>query len=303
MSWLTGGGDQRPPGERLGELIARPGILRAPGVYNALSGLVAREAGFEALYLSGGALTASMGLPDLGVLTLDELARATRSIFRATDLPLIVDADTGYGEALNVMRTVRELEAAGAAAIQIEDQLMPKKCGHLDDKRLVSAEDMATKVAAACRARTAARIVARTDAAAESLEAAIDRLRLYARAGADVVFADALTGEEDFRRVAEAVDAPLLANMTEFGRTPQIDAGRFAELGVRIVIWPVSALRVAARAMTEFYADLYDRGSAEAWLERMQSRDELYETIGYDDYVALDNDIASRARRRRKGRH
>jgi len=178
---------QEPAGRRLRELIRRPGIIRVPGAHDALSARLARRAGFECLYLSGAALSASMALPDLGIIAPDELVHASRMIARAAHLPLIVDGDTGYGEALNVMRLVAELEQAGAAAVQLEDQQLPKKCGHLNDKRLVPAEEMARKVDAARRARTDLVIVARTDAAASGLDEAIRRARLYVEAGADVV--------------------------------------------------------------------------------------------------------------------
>src|SRR2546430_848785 len=194
-------------------------------------------------------VTASLALPDLGVLALDELVFFTRAICRAVDLPLVVDGDTGYGEALNVMRLVRELEDAGAAAVQLEDQVLPKKCGHLSDKRLAAPEDMARKVAAAARAARHLRIIARTDAlASEGLEAAIARARLYVEAGAHAVFPEALRDVGEIRAFAAAVPVPLLANMTEFGRTPLLPADELARLGYKMVIWPVTALRVAAWA-------------------------------------------------------
>jgi len=281
------------PGDRFAHMLAAPGILRAPGAHNALSGLLAKRAGFRCLYVSGAALTASMGLPDLGVLALDELIAATRQIARATGLPLIVDGDTGYGESLNVMRLVRELEDAGAAAVQIEDQVMPKKCGHLNDKQLVPAEEMARKIAAARRARTHLRIVARTDAAADGIERAVERARLYLEAGADVIFPEALTSEADFRHMRASIDAPLLANMTEFGRTPYLNADQFAEIGFDVVIWPVSSLRVAAKAVESLYRHLAEAGETQTMLDRMQTRAELYETIGYGAYESLDETIAA----------
>ena len=188
MNWLNhdSSTDSEPPGERLAGLWRGPGILEVPGAHNALAGLLAKRAGFRALYLSGAALSASLGLADLGILGLDELCLFTRMISRATGLPLIVDGDTGFGGVLNVMRTVREIEDAGAAALQIEDQQLPKKCGHLSDKRLIPPAEMAAKIAAAVRARRHLRIVARTDAAAvEGLEGALARARLYREAGAD----------------------------------------------------------------------------------------------------------------------
>lgn len=293
MVWLEAEGvEQRSPGGILAELIADTGTLAVPGAHNALAGLLAKQAGFKALYVSGAALSASMGLPDLGVMTLEEVALFTRGIHRATGLPLVVDADTGYGEALNVMRTVRELETAGAAAIQIEDQVLPKKCGHLNDKRLVPPSEMVARVAAAKRARTHALIVARTDAASQSLDEAIARCRLYREAGADVLFPEALTSEEEFRAVAAAVEGPLLANMTEFGRTPHFTLRQFQSFGYKLVIWPVSSLRVAARAVRDLYAELAREGSASGQLPRMLTRAELYDTIGYADYEELDGRIA-----------
>jgi methylisocitrate lyase len=192
-----------------------------------------------------------------------------------------------------VMRTVRELEDAGAAAVQIEDQMLPKKCGHLNDKRLVAPEEMAAKIAAAMRARRHLRIIARTDAVGvEGIEAAIARARLYREAGADAIFPEALTTEEMFRTFAREIDAPLLANMTEFGRTPYFTAKQFEDFGFAMVIWPVSSLRIAAKAIGDLYECIAREGSAESLLERMQTRAQLYETIGYSEYEALDQSVA-----------
>ncbi len=294
MTWLTEAErDPRPAGDRLAALWARPGIVRIPGAHSPLAALLARRAGFEALYLSGAALSASLALPDLGILTLDELAFFTRAICRAADLPLVVDGDTGYGEALNAMRLVRELEDAGAAAVQLEDQELPKKCGHLSDKRLVSAEEMARKIAAAVRAARHLRVIARTDAvASEGLDAAVARARRYLDAGAHAIFPEALRTADEFRAFAAAVPAPLLANMTEFGRTPLLAADELAALGYKMVIWPVTSLRLAARAVEEGYAELARAGTQQALLDRMQSRADLYDVIGYHDYEALDTSIA-----------
>ena len=294
MTWLEGNGrDTAPAGERLQALIDRPEILGVPGAHNGLAGLLAKEAGFEALYISGGAVTATLGLPDLGIMTIEEICFITRQVSRSTDLPLIVDGDTGYGEILNVMRTVKELEHAGAGAVHIEDQVLPKKCGHLNDKRLISPGDAAAKIAAAVKGRSHLRIIARTDAAAvEGLEGAIKRANLYVEAGADVVFPDALPSEADFRAFAEAVPGPKMANMTEFGRTPYFTAEKFQDMGYAIVIWPATSMRVAAGAMRELYAHIREHGGAEALIGKMPTRDELYQTIGYYDYEALDESIA-----------
>ena len=294
MTWLTNESrDATPAGEKLAALIRQPGIIMIPGAHNALSAMLAQKGGFQALYLSGAALTASLGLPDLGILGLEELSFFTRTICRATDLPLIVDGDTGFGSILNVMRTVRELEDAGAAAIQLEDQLLPKKCGHLNDKRLVAPDEMAAKVSAAVRARRHLKIIARTDAAGvEGFDAALERARLYLKAGADVIFPEALTDEAMFRRFAREIQAPLLANMTEFGRTPYFTAKQFEDFGFKMVIWPVSSLRVAAKAVERLYACLKREGGASSVLDQMQTRAELYETLGYYDYESLDASIA-----------
>ncbi len=295
MTWLDNDTkDPTPPGELLAQLWREPGIIGIPGAHNALSALLAKKAGFKALYLSGAALSASLGLPDLGILGLEELCLFTRAIYRAAGLPLIVDADTGFGGTLNAMRAVRELEDAGAAAIQIEDQVLPKKCGHLNDKLLVAPQEMAAKVSAAVKARRHARIIARTDAAAsEGVDAALERARLYLAAGADAIFPEALTDEAAFKKFAHKLDAPLLANMTEFGRTPYFNARQFEEFGFKMVIWPVSSVRVAAKAVEELYRSLAREESTVAMLDRMQTRAELYELIGYYDFEALDESIAA----------
>ena len=293
MTWLTEP-QVAPAGDRLRALLARPGCLAMPGAHNGMAALQARAAGFEALYLSGAAMTASMGLPDLGIITVNEVCGFIRQVARA-GLPVLVDADTGYGEALNVMATVRAFEDAGAAALHVEDQLLPKKCGHLNDKRLADPRDMAAKVAAAARARRHAVVFARTDAAAsEGLDGAIARARLYVEAGADAIFPEALHTAEMFRAFAAAMPGvPLLANMTEFGRTPFFTQAEFADMGYRLVIWPVSSLRVANKAQAELYAAIASDGGTHGQIERMQTRAELYAAIDYAGYEALDASIVA----------
>ena len=282
----------QPPGERLRALLGRPEILQMPGTHNGQAALQARDAGFEALYLSGAAMSAQMGLPDLGVITVDEVCFYIRQVARAAALPVLVDGDTGYGEALNVMHMVRCFEEAGAAGVHIEDQLLPKKCGHLNDKRLADPHDMAAKVAAARRARRHLVIIARTDAAAsEGMDGAVARAKLYLEAGADAIFPEALINAEMFREFARRVDAPLLANMTEFGRTPFFTAAEFQAMGYKMVIWPVSAMRAANKAQEEVYAAIKRDGGTHRMIDRMQTRAELYATIGYHDYEALDASI------------
>jgi methylisocitrate lyase len=282
------------PVERLKAALAGEAIVQMPGAHNAMAALQAKEAGFEALYLSGAAMSASMGLPDLGIISVEDVCFFIRQIVRATDLPLLADGDTGYGEVLNVMQTVRAFEDAGAAAIQLEDQLLPKKCGHLNDKKLASPEDAAAKIRAAVKARREMLILARTDAAAtEGLEGAIARARLFLEAGADIIFPEALTTKEMFRAFAAEIKAPLLANMTEFGRTPPMTAREFQELGYSIVIWPVSSLRAANKAQEELYATIRRDGTPEAMIPRMQTREELYSTIRYHDYEELDASVVA----------
>ncbi|MBU2531420.1 MAG: methylisocitrate lyase [Alphaproteobacteria bacterium] len=295
MTYLTASSlPNEPAGERLRALMAKPGIIEMPGAHNGMAAIQAKAAGFEALYLSGAAMTAQMGLPDLGIITVDEVAFFIRQLVRASGLLVLVDGDTGYGEALNVMHMVRTFEDAGAAGVQIEDQLLPKKCGHLNDKKLANAEDMAAKIAAARKARRHLLIVARTDAAAsEGFDAAVARAKLFLEAGADVIFPEALTEPAMFKAFADQIDAPLLANMTEFGRTPYLTSQEFAEMGYKFVIWPASTLRVANKAQGELLAAIKRDGGTHNMLDRMQTRKELYEAISLGDYEALDASLVA----------
>ncbi|KZD04121.1 methylisocitrate lyase [Oceanibaculum pacificum] len=282
-------------GRRFRRKLEEPGILRLPGAHNGQAALQAKAVGFEVLYLSGAAMTASMGLPDLGIITVDEVCFFIRQIARASGLPVLVDGDTGYGEALNVMHMVRSFEEAGAGAVHLEDQLLPKKCGHLNDKKLASPADMALKVAAATRAARDIVVIARTDAAAsEGIDGAIARARLYVEAGADAIFPEALTSIDDFKQVRAGLPGvKLLANMTEFGRTPALTAAEFEALGYDMVIWPVSSLRVANKAQERLYAALARDGATTAMQGEMQTRKELYDTIGLGKFEALDQSIAA----------
>src|ERR1700748_1521282 len=280
-------------GKRFRALLGRSEILQLPGAHNGMAALQAKAAGFDALYLSGAAMTASMGLPDLGIITVDEVSFFIRQVARATDLPVLVDGDTGYGEALNVMNMVRTFEDAGAAAVTIEAPLLPKKCGHLNDKRLADARDMAAKVASAAKARRHLYLIARTDAAAsEGIDGAVARAKLYVEAGADAIFPEALTSREMFEEFARRMpNVPLLANMTEFGRTPFFTAYEFADMGYKMVIWPVSSLRVANKAQQNLFAALKRDGGTHNMIDHMQTRAELYAAIGLHDYEALDASI------------
>lgn len=292
VEWLLARTGERPAAASLTDLIKSPGATPVAGVFDGMSALLAREAGFQTLYVSGAGLSASRALPDLGLLTMEEVVTSTRDVVRASGLPVIVDCDTGFGEALNVMRVVRELEAIGAACIQIEDQRFPKKCGHLNDKQLIPTVDMCRKIEAARRAASSMLICARTDAADSSLDDAVARARSYAEAGADIIFVEALSNLDMIESVRTAVDAPLLANMTEFGRTPYLSTQKWGDLGYELVIYPVSGFRVAAQALKSLYKDLMTNGEVGAQIDKMMSRAELYDTIRYYDYEECDTSIA-----------
>ncbi len=292
MSWLVRD-KQRNPINILKEELKTNKIIKIPGAHDAMAALLAKKAGFSTVYLSGAALTASLGMPDLGIITLTELTNRTREITRATGMPILVDVDTGYGSILNVTRTVYEMVDAGAAAIQIEDQELPKKCGHLNGKKLVTKNDMIQKIRAAREADSDIVIVARTDAyAIEGLESSIERSKAYYEAGADVIFPEALRTEEDFRNFSSQVDFPLLANMTEFGRTPMFTAEEFEDMGYKIVIYPVTSLRIAAKAIENMYEEIAKKGTQQHLLSKMQTRQDLYDTLLYNEYEKLDETIA-----------
>ncbi len=262
--------------------------LQLPGAINAYCAMLAERAGFRALYLSGaGVANASLGLPDLGFTTVDDVCADLRRITGATRLPVLVDADTGWGPPTAIARAIRELERAGAAGCHIEDQVEAKRCGHRPGKRLVPAAEMVDRLKAAVDARTDSRflIVARTDAlTVEGLEAAIERARYYAEAGAEAVFLEAAESLDDYRRVAAAASVPLLANMTEFGRTPLFSLAELREAGVRLVIYPLSAFRAMSAAAARVYGTLRKEGSQASLLGSMQTRAELYEVLRYLEY-------------------
>jgi methylisocitrate lyase len=279
--------------ERFKRLINGDSILKIVGTHDGMSALIAKKVGFQALYLSGGAFSASQGLPDLGILHSREVAEKAREIIRATNLPLLVDIDTGFGGILNVARTAKEMVEAKVAAVQIEDQMLPKKCGHLNGKKLIPAEEMAQKVKTIKEVAPTLMIVARTDAlAVEGRDAAIARLKTYVEAGADIVFPEALTIEEDFNVFSESFDVPLLANMTEFGKTPYYTAEEFQSFGFSMVIYPVTSVRVAAKAIEMVFTEIMEKGTQKDVLSRMQTRKELYKTINLYDYEDLDKKIA-----------
>ncbi len=282
------------PGQVLRKLIESEDIIVAPGVFNPISALIAEQVGFKAIYLSGAALTGSLALPDLGIITLDEVIYFTREIAGKVSIPLIVDADTGFGEALNVIRAVKLFEKAGAAAIHIEDQVLPKKCGHLKGKKLISLEEMVNKIKAARSAAKDLIIIARTDARGVSgFEEAVERALAYVDAGAEIIFPEALYSEEEFKEFAKRVDVPLLANMTEFGRTPYFTVDQFREWGYKIVIFPATSFRASVKTIKTVYEILMKKGTQKNILDSLATREEVYRIIRYHEYEALDKKLSS----------
>lgn len=281
------------------KLLKEPGIIVMPGCYNPIVAKIAQKVGFKAAYISGGAVTTALGVPDIELLTMSEMVQQAKYMADAVDIPLISDADTGYGSIANVRRTVQEFEKAGIAGIHIEDQQFPKKCGHLEDKQLVSTEEMVQKIVVTVGARKSKDflIIARTDAAAsEGIDGAIKRAKAYVEAGADVIFPEALVTKENFAAFAEAIDVPLLANMTEFGKTPYMTADEFEEMGYKMVIFPITAMSVTLKAVEDTFLELMEKGTQKDMLDRMKTRDERYELLNYAAYQERDKDIARKAK-------
>lgn len=265
--------------------IMKQGTLVLPGVYDGLSAMLAEKAGFKAVYISGAGLSNSRGLPDTGVLSRADFIRLVSYIIAAISIPAVVDADTGFGGPAEAGKTVRLLEGVGAEAIQLEDQAWPKRCGHLAGKTLISAQAFAKKLKAACSARKkkGLLIIARTDARAiEGIEGAIARALIYKNAGADVIFPEALENRGEFLRFSKAVKGPLMANMTEFGKTPYISAKEFDRLGYSMALFPMTALRIAAKAIENAYKTLKLRGTQKGLVKSMQTRKELYKLLKYE---------------------
>lgn len=294
MAWIVNEAmTQKQLADQFRTFITRSTILQIPGAHDAMAGLMAKKVGFEALYLSGAAYTASRGLPDLGIIYSNEVAQRASEIIQATNLPILVDIDTGFGGVLNVARTAREMVEAGVAAVQLEDQNLPKKCGHLNGKTLVSQEEMIQKIKMIKKIAPTLVIIARTDArSVEGLEQAISRANAYVAAGADAIFPEALQTEKEFKQFASELDAPLLANMTEFGQTPYYTAKEFEKMGYSMVIYPVTSMRVAAKAYEKVFDLIKNTGTQKEAIEDMQTRNELYETISYYKFEDLDSELA-----------
>jgi len=276
------------PGARFRQLVAEQAPLQVVGTINAYSALLAERAGHQAIYLSGaGVANASYGLPDLGITQLSDVVEDAARITSVSDLPLLVDVDTGWGSAFNIARTVREMERAGVAAVHLEDQVAAKRCGHRPNKALVSPEEMADRVRAAVDARHDESFVfmARTDAhASEGMEAAVARANLYVECGADMIFAEALHTLEEFTEFTRQVPVPVLANITEFGRTPLLSVEELGSAGVKLVLYPLSAFRAMSKAALEVYETIGRDGHQKNVVDRMQTREELYEVLGYHDF-------------------
>ncbi|MBM3279304.1 MAG: methylisocitrate lyase [Candidatus Handelsmanbacteria bacterium] len=283
--------------QTLRRLLAQ-GTVVLPGAFNAPVAMLAQQLGFPAVYISGaGLINGLAGYPDIGLLGMDEMARQAGYIANAVEVPAICDADTGYGEALQVMRTVQFYEQAGLSGLHLEDQQAPKRCGHLEGKSLISPAEMERKMAAAAQARRNPDflLIARTDSrAVEGLEASIERGLRYLEAGADALFPEALQTPEEFGRYAEAVKAPLLANMTEFGKSPYLNVAEFAALGYRMVIFPMTAFRAMMKAVEQTFRQLRDTGTQAHFLDQLQTRQELYELLQYSKYTQLDTALAAR---------
>jgi len=274
--------------------LASGRLLRMPGAFSPLVARLVQETGFDGVYISGAALSADLALPDIGLTTLSEVAARGGEIARASDLPAMIDGDTGFGEPLNAARTVRVLEQAGLAGLHLEDQVNPKRCGHLDNKSVVPVAEMLGRIRAATAARTDPNFVvcARTDArSVEGLAAAIDRAKAYADAGADLIFAEALADESEFAAFRAGVDVPLLANMTEFGKSPLLDAATLEGLGINVVIYPVTTLRIAMGAIEAGLRTIAAEGTQAALVPAMQTRARLYELVDYADYNQFDTSV------------
>ncbi len=269
-------------------------LQRFPGAINPLSAMMIEKKGFEGVYISGAVLSADLGLPDIGLTTLTEVAQRGQQITRMSNLPSIIDVDTGFGVAMNMARSIQTLEDAGISACHLEDQENPKRCGHLDNKNIVSIDEMVGKIKAAVDARRDPNfvLIARTDAkASEGMEAAINRAKAYVEAGADAIFPEALYTKEEFAEFRAAVDVPLLANMTEFGKSPLLTVDELSELGYNMVIYPVTNLRIAMGAIENCLDTIISEGNQESLLDQMQHRKDLYDLVDYEAYNHFDQNI------------
>lgn len=292
---------QQSAGFQFKQAVKQHAPLQIVGAINAYAAMLAERSGFKAIYLSGaGVANASYGLPDLGITTLNDVLEDVRRITSASSLPLLVDADTGWGTAFNIARTVREITKAGAAGFHIEDQVQAKRCGHRPGKSLVSSQEMVDRIKAAVDAKTDPDfvIMARTDAVAqEGMDAAVERANQYVEAGADMVFPEALTTLEQYEKFVQAVNVPVLANITEFGKTPLFSCNELEKVRVSMILYPLSAFRAMSKAALDVYRTIREEGTQENLLDKMQTREELYDILNYHDYEKKLDDLFSREKK------
>ena len=293
MAWMIDGITANDPVSDLKALLKLEEAVPVPGVTDPLTAIIADRMGFKCIYFSGAAFSASLGIPDIGLFSIDQLIDSVKWITRSTNLPLIVDIDTGFGDVVNVIRVIKELEYLGVAAVQLEDQVSPKRCGHLDGKQIVSEQHFVEKLDAALEARENMLIIARTDSRdVYSFDESIKRGILYRDSGADVIFPEALENIDEFKQYAMRINTPLLANMTEFGKSPLLSVKELGDIGYNLVIFPATGQRAALGAVKRVFTDIKETGSQTRSISGMMDRSEIYNLIDYDDFIKLDSKIA-----------
>ena len=293
MAWMIDGITANDPVSDLKALLKSGEAVPVPGVTDPLTSIIADRMGFKCLYFSGAAFSASLGIPDIGLFSIDQLIDSVKWITRSTNLPLIVDIDTGFGDVVNVIRVIKELEYLGVAAVQLEDQVSPKRCGHLDGKQIVSEQHFVEKLDAALEARENMLIIARTDSRdVYSFDESVKRGILYRNSGADVIFPEALENIDEFKQYAMRINTPLLANMTEFGKSPLLSVKELGDIGYNLVIFPATGQRAALGAVKRVFTEIKETGSQTRSISGMMDRSEIYNLIDYDDFIKLDSKIA-----------
>ena len=293
MAWMIDGITANDPVSDLKALLKSGEAVPVPGITDPLTSIIADRMGFKCLYFSGAAFSASLGIPDIGLFSIDQLIDSVKWITRSTNLPLIVDIDTGFGDVVNVIRVIKELEYLGVAAVQLEDQVSPKRCGHLDGKQIVSEQQFVEKLGAALEARENMLVIARTDSRdVYSFDESVKRGILYRNSGADVIFPEALENIDEFKQYAMRINTPLLANMTEFGKSPLLSIKELGDIGYNLVIFPATGQRAALGAVKRVFTDIKETGSQIGSISGMMDRSEIYNLIDYDDFIKLDSKIA-----------
>ena len=293
MAWMIDGITANDPVSDLKALLKLEEAVPVPGVTDPLTAIIADRMGFKCIYFSGAAFSASLGIPDIGLFSIDQLIDSVKWITRSTNLPLIVDIDTGFGDVVNVIRVIKELEYLGVAAVQLEDQVSPKRCGHLDGKQIVSEQQFVEKLGAALEARENMLVIARTDSRdVYSFDESVKRGILYRNSGADVIFPEALENIDEFKQYAMRINTPLLANMTEFGKSPLLSIKELGDIGYNLVIFPATGQRAALGAVKRVFTDIKETGSQIGSISGMMDRSEIYNLIDYDDFIKLDSKIA-----------